>query len=307
MEIDDSNGSLRNKYYYANAQILKQDRFSYHVDAVPGIDQWVEVCNDQFQYCIMEYPEAKCHEWYCHMEQQVVDAVPARDVLVPYCYYIHDRLGSVRLVINPAGDVNNTYTYNPFGEDLATECTETAENNFKFTGQWYDSEIGQYYLRARQYDPALMRLTGRDPVKGKFQEPMSLHRYLYCLNNPINATDKTGRMYEFLLGEAILADLRARDAQASINAYNWSKEGISICEAYMNGQIMSGIMMYEQLQGRIVSDIKMDIATSILGWFLPAQAKVVLDVALYEYGVITGDNSFGPDITDPTSWLEDDD
>ena len=66
-------------------------------------------------------------------------------------YYIHDRLGSIRLVTDSLGDVRNTYTYNPFGEMFATECAENTENPFKFTGQWYDSEIGQYDLRARMY------------------------------------------------------------------------------------------------------------------------------------------------------------
>ena len=31
---------------------------------------------------------------------------------------------------------------------IFTECTETTENPFKFTGQYFDSEIEEYYLRA---------------------------------------------------------------------------------------------------------------------------------------------------------------
>jgi len=50
-------------------------------------------------------------------------------------FYIHDRLGSVRLVVSEDGDVNNSYTYNPFGEMFPTECNETVYNPFKFTGQ----------------------------------------------------------------------------------------------------------------------------------------------------------------------------
>jgi RHS repeat-associated protein len=110
----------------------------------------------------------------------------------PRFFYLHDRLGSVRLVINSAGDVNDTCTYNPFGEMFAAECNEDTENNFKFIDQCYDSEIGQYYLRARMYDPQLMRLTSRDPLFGKFEQPMSLHKYLYCGNNPINFIDPQG-------------------------------------------------------------------------------------------------------------------
>jgi RHS repeat-associated protein len=65
--------------------------------------------------------------------------------------------------------------------------------SFKFTGQFYDSEINQYYLRARQYDPYLGRFTTYDPVRGRFTEPLTLHKYLYCLNDPINYDDPTGK------------------------------------------------------------------------------------------------------------------
>jgi RHS repeat-associated protein len=110
----------------------------------------------------------------------------------PRYFYLHDRLGSVRLVINSAGDVNNTYTYNPFGEMFPTECNEAVSNPFKFSGQFFDDEIGQYYLRARQYDPYIGRFTSRDPIDGKFEEPLTFHKYLYCTNNPINFIDPQG-------------------------------------------------------------------------------------------------------------------
>ncbi|MBN1545811.1 MAG: RHS repeat-associated core domain-containing protein, partial [Syntrophaceae bacterium] len=60
------------------------------------------------------------------------------------------------------------------------------------SGQFFDNEIGQYHLRARQYDPYISRFTSRDPADGKFEEPMSFHRYLYCFNNPINMIDPLG-------------------------------------------------------------------------------------------------------------------
>jgi RHS repeat-associated protein len=107
-------------------------------------------------------------------------------------FYLHDRLGSVRLVIDDTGAAQNSYTYNPFGEMFPTECTENVSNPFRFTGQWFDPEIEQYYLRARMYDPVLMRFTARDPASGENEEPLTLHRYLYCLSNPINRTDPLG-------------------------------------------------------------------------------------------------------------------
>jgi RHS repeat-associated protein len=119
-------------------------------------------------------------------------------------FYIHDRLGSVRLVVDETGAVKNSYTtYSPFGELFTTESAETTENPFKFTGQWYDSEIRQYYLRARQYSPYLGRFTSRDPVRGRLKKPMTLHTYLYCLNDPINNVDLSGEDAKALVAPVV--------------------------------------------------------------------------------------------------------
>lgn len=89
---------------------------------------------------------------------------------------------------------------------IATECpTDAISNPFKYTGQWFDSEIGQYYLRARQYDPHLGRFTTYDPVPGRFAEPLTLHKYLYCQNDPVNRIDPGGRFaYPYCLISPIL-------------------------------------------------------------------------------------------------------
>jgi RHS repeat-associated protein len=111
----------------------------------------------------------------------------------PRFFYLHDRLGSVRLVINGNGIAQSSYTYNPFGEVIESgHESQAPSDDFMFTRQFYDSETGQYYLRARQYDPYISRFTSRDPVFGEFEEPMSFHRYLYCFNNPINMIDPLG-------------------------------------------------------------------------------------------------------------------
>jgi RHS repeat-associated protein len=120
-------------------------------------------------------------------------------------FYFHDRLGSVRQIIDTSGNVENRYTYRPFGEsyDDEGEVEETITNPFKFTGQYFDAEIDEYYLRARQYDPHIGRFTSRDPVFGKFREPLTLHMYLYCLNNPTNLVDPNGlwSIWGLLVGE----------------------------------------------------------------------------------------------------------
>ena len=134
-------------------------------------------------------------------------------------FYVNDRLGSVRQLIDMYGNVERNYTYGPFGQVLESGTAGGAPSNpFMFTGQWFDDEISQYYLRARMYDPALMRFTSRDAVRGKFKNPLALHVYLYCLNDPINRTDRDGR-YSSVLTRAILAGYAVHGAAVSYAAH----------------------------------------------------------------------------------------
>jgi RHS repeat-associated protein len=109
-------------------------------------------------------------------------------------FYLHDRLGSTRQVINASASVANSYTYDPWGNAFASETSETISNHYWFANYHWDGTSGLYYLNGRWYDPVILRFTGRDPVKGKYQEPLTLHQYLYCFNNPTNRIDPTGRM-----------------------------------------------------------------------------------------------------------------
>jgi len=136
---------------------------------------------------------------YIYANDQVI-AQHAGDYSADKYFYLHDRLGSIRQVIDENSAVQNRYTYNPFGEDLTAEIEEAIANPFKFTGQFYDAEIAQYYLRARMYDPYLSRFISIDPVRGVFTEPLTLHKYLYCLNDPINMWDPEG---EYSLGQVM--------------------------------------------------------------------------------------------------------
>ncbi|MCE5341361.1 MAG: RHS repeat-associated core domain-containing protein [Planctomycetaceae bacterium] len=111
-------------------------------------------------------------------------------------YYLHDRLGSIRQVITSVGSVAKTLTYNPFGETI--ESYGDFSTSWQFTGQYLDSETGQYYLRARQYSPYLSRFTGRDLIVGQFENPLTLHKYLYCQNDPLNNYDLNGLWKEYI-------------------------------------------------------------------------------------------------------------
>jgi RHS repeat-associated protein len=79
------------------------------------------------------------------------------------------------------------YHYSPFGE--AIDHPAQPEAAHLFTGEYYDSELSLYYLRARLYDPTLGRFTSCDPVEDPANK---LHRYVYCGNDGVNAVDWSG-------------------------------------------------------------------------------------------------------------------
>ena len=60
-------------------------------------------------------------------------------------------------------------------------------NRFRYTGEQYDSLTGQYYLRARYYNPVIARFTQEDTYYGD-----GLNLYEYCRNNAITYKDPTG-------------------------------------------------------------------------------------------------------------------
>ncbi|MGB8323367.1 MAG: RHS repeat-associated core domain-containing protein, partial [Candidatus Acidiferrum sp.] len=101
-------------------------------------------------------------------------------------YYEQDGLGSVTSLTNAAGTVAQTYTYDSFGNLIAS--TGSLINNFRYTGREFDTETGLYFYRARFYDPAAGRFVREDPAG--FEAGLNFYRY--AVNNPINFNDPFG-------------------------------------------------------------------------------------------------------------------
>ena len=77
------------------------------------------------------------------------------------------------------------YHYDAFGNLL--ESREGISNRILYTGQQYDQETEQYYLRARYYNPIIGRFTQEDTYRGD-----GLNLYAYCGNNPVMYYDPSG-------------------------------------------------------------------------------------------------------------------
>ncbi len=98
-----------------------------------------------------------------------------------------DEQGSTVYVTGQTGTVENSYLYDAFGNLL--ESREIIPNRMLYTGQQYDQAAGQYYLRARYYNPVIGRFTQEDNYRGD-----GLNLYVYCGNNPVMYYDPEGHL-----------------------------------------------------------------------------------------------------------------
>jgi RHS repeat-associated protein len=70
--------------------------------------------------------------------------------------------------------------------------TAAAMTSLLYSGEQFDSTINQLYLRQRWYNPSAGTFNRLDPFAGNFQDPQSLHKYLYTHGDPVNNIDPSG-------------------------------------------------------------------------------------------------------------------
>ncbi|WP_297429542.1 RHS repeat-associated core domain-containing protein [Clostridium sp.] len=100
-------------------------------------------------------------------------------------YYTIDEQGSTAFITDRDQRVRNEYYYDAFGNVL--ESKEQVHNRLTYTGQQFDGVTGQYYLRARFYNPVIGRFIQEDIYRGD-----GLNLYAYCGNNPVRYYDPSG-------------------------------------------------------------------------------------------------------------------
>jgi RHS repeat-associated protein len=107
-------------------------------------------------------------------------------------YYIYDGMGSVRALADGTGTITDRYDYDAFGATLMH--SGLSANEFLYRGERLDPATGLYHLHARDYDPRTGRFIERDALGGTVNDPRTLNRYVYALDNPVNRTDPSGHV-----------------------------------------------------------------------------------------------------------------
>ena len=105
--------------------------------------------------------------------------------------YSTDNLGSVRAVTTDTGALANSYTYDPWGETVAS--TGTYYNPYKYTGTHEDGATGLYQMGARYYQPGSARFTQVDPLGCTIDDGQ---RYSFTMGNPANFVDPEGTSHQ---------------------------------------------------------------------------------------------------------------
>ena len=106
-------------------------------------------------------------------------------------YYLQDDLGSPIRLANQNGELQDSYGYDEFGQDLYGN--QGIVQPFGYTGYQPDRIAGTYYAQAREYRPGLGRFAAVDTIKGFTAAPYTLNEYGYCWNNPMMLVDLNGR------------------------------------------------------------------------------------------------------------------
>ncbi len=117
----------------------------------------------------------------------------------------YDGLGSTRSLSDDSGEQSDSYDYLAFGE--VRNKSGTTDNNYLYTGEQFDGDLDQYYLRARYYDQNVGRFTQQDEWMGRDGEPVTLNKYLYTHADPVNGVDPSG--YFTLNGVMSAINIRA--------------------------------------------------------------------------------------------------
>ncbi len=111
-------------------------------------------------------------------------------------YPATNRRGDVVAIYNKTGNCIVRYEYDAWGNVIAVvddSGINLAEiNPIRYRGYYYDTETKLYYLQSRYYNPEIGRFLNSDSISDSGAGVLGYNTFIYCANNPVNATDPSG-------------------------------------------------------------------------------------------------------------------
>jgi RHS repeat-associated protein len=190
-------------------------------------------------------------------------------------FYHPNHLGSASVITDSNGNRKEQIEYFPFGTERAVGSQQGTYDFdagfpdvfYSFTDQEVDDDIGFYNYGARLYDPILGRFISPDRLVQAPENPQSLNRYSYCLNNPLIYTDPSG---EFWVEFFIIASIVVSAAYGAATAHS---HGMAVWEGAFIGAVTAGLAAGIGYAGGVMASAW---ATNALTW--------VMDTASVAYG-----------------------
>lgn len=113
-------------------------------------------------------------------------------------YFLQDHRGSIRLVADTSGNIDQRHDYGPFGALAEGPISNVLRPGF--TGLYHDPAAGLILTRARAFDPAGGRFLQPDP---EHRLPLGSQKdfsdYVYCGGDPVNFIDLNGASSNYFL------------------------------------------------------------------------------------------------------------
>lgn len=118
--------------------------------------------------------------------------------------YLKNIQGDIEGILDLKGNLVVEYAYDAWGKVLSVtgsmSDTVGTINPMRYRGYYFDNETQYYYLQSRYYNPEFCRFINADEpsiINSKLEEIVSYNLFVYCLNNPVNMSDKVGYQPEW--------------------------------------------------------------------------------------------------------------
>ena len=119
------------------------------------------------------------------------------------------------------GMVTSVYQYDPYGQVTlgSTEHTDF----YRYNAESFNPNTGLEYLRARYYNADKGRFFQEDTYLGDITDPLTLNRYAYTKNSPLNYVDPSGHKISSLGDFVSFVQNKATEFRDKASSYIYEK------------------------------------------------------------------------------------
>jgi RHS repeat-associated protein len=190
-------------------------------------------------------------------------------------YFIWDGHGSTRVLADTGGNTANVFAYDAYGTLIASNGMPGTA--YLYCGQQWDGDLGLYDNHARYLNVGTGRFWTSDSYEGNNEDPLSLHKYIYCKADPIDGIDPSGNdgeLVSLMTTVTTIGRVAGQVGFSTLQAYNRAS---AIVNAVQDVSMVEGALANEDFDGAddIINQILYDYVKSRLeGYALGAALGV---------------------------------